>query len=251
MEPDVADDAKRRLNPRPWDHDFVLMRQMAAAFRTLITRHLGTTGELTVVDYGCGPMPYRPLFGPQAHYLGADLPENKQANLILGESGALPLEDSRCDVVVSSQVLEHVLDVKRYLGECRRVMRPDGLLLLSTHGSWVYHPHPNDVRRWTRWGLRFEIEQCGFDVVDVLACVGPLAYATQLQLLLLRGLLLKLGLLGRILSFPASAFCAALMWLEDRITPSWITADNASVYVVAARKTRFSGAGRPRDTASV
>jgi SAM-dependent methyltransferase len=212
------------------------MRQTAAALRRLIARHLKPSDELTVIDYGCGPMPYRPLFGAQVRYLGADLPENKQADIFLDEAGAIPLADESCDVVLSSQVLEHVLDVKRYLLECRRVMRSEGILLLSTHGSWIYHPHPTDVRRWTRWGLKFDIEQCGFTVLDVIPCVGPLAYATQLQLLLVKGFLLKLGWLGRLLSLPLSVGCAAMMWLEDRITPAWVTADNASVYVVAARK---------------
>jgi hypothetical protein len=106
---------------------------------------------------------------------------------------------------------------------------------------WIYHPHPTDVRRWTRWGLRFEIEQCGFTVVDALACVGPLAYTTQLRLLLVKGLLLKLGFMGRWLSVPLSLFCQGLMWLEDCITPSWVTENNASVYVMAARKLPDAG----------
>lgn len=233
---DVLDDSKRRLDPRPWDHDFIVMRQTAAAFRTLVARHLKTGSELTVVDYGCGPKPYRPLFGPATRYLGADLPDNKEADVILDTNGGLPLANECSDVVISSQVLEHVLDVKQYLGECRRVMRSGGLLLLSTHGSWIYHPHPTDVRRWTGWGLQFEIEQCGFKAVEVIACVGPLAYATQLQLLLFKGLMLKVGFVGRMLSWPVSVLCAALMWLEDRITPAWVTQNNASVYVVAARK---------------
>jgi hypothetical protein len=100
----------------------------------------------------------------------------------------------------------------------------------------VYHPHPTDVRRWTRWGLKFDIEQCGFAVVDVIPVMGPLAYATQLQLLLCKGLLVKLGLVGRLLAALLSALCQGIMWVQDRMTPAWVTADNAVVYVVAARK---------------
>jgi SAM-dependent methyltransferase len=239
MASELVDDAKRRLDARVWDHDFLVMRRTAAAFRGLIARHLATANSLTVVDYGCGSMPYRTLFGTRvSSYLGADLPENELANVFLDASGSLPLAAHSSDVVVSSQVLEHVLDVKEYLGECHRVLRDDGLLLLSTHGSWIYHPHPTDIRRWTRWGLKYEIEQCGFTVVDCVSCVGPLAYATQLQLLLVKGLLLKFGALGRMLSLPLATFCQLFMWLEDKITPEWVTADNASVYVVAARKSR-------------
>jgi len=234
---DTASDAMRRLNPRPWDHDYVVMREMANAYRTLIARHLGSSKALTVVDYGCGPMPYRPLFDAVASsYIGADLESNPDATVFLRADGSLPLEDESVDVVVSSQVLEHVLDVDQYLAECRRVLRKGGTLLLSTHGMWIYHPHPTDVRRWTHWGLRFDIERCGFGIRESLACMGPLAYATQLQVLLVKGFLLKAGLVGKLVSLPITLAGQGLMWVEDRITPGWVKHDNASVYVVAASK---------------
>lgn len=234
---DIDADAMRRLNPRPWDHDYVVMREMANAYRTLIARHLGSSKALTVVDYGCGPMPYRPLFDSvAATYIGADLESNPAANVFLRADGSLPLEDESVDVVVSSQVLEHVLDVDQYLGECRRVLRKGGTLLLSTHGMWIYHPHPTDVRRWTHWGLRFDIERCRFEILESLACMGPLAYATQLQVLLVKGFLLKAGILGKLVSLPITLVGQGLMWVEDRITPGWVKNDNASVYVVAARR---------------
>jgi SAM-dependent methyltransferase len=237
MVTDASEDAARRLRARPWDHDFMVMRQIASAYRGVISRHLSGRHDLTVVDYGCGPMPYKPLFEPNLRtYIGADLPDNPVANVHLRDDGALPVADESADVVISSQVLEHVLDVGHYLSECRRVLRPGGLLLLSTHGMWVYHPHPTDVRRWTRWGLSYEIENCGFKSVEALACVGPLAYTTQLRLLLAKGLLLKFGLLGRALFAPIALFSQGLMWLEDRITPAAVLADNAAVYVVAAQK---------------
>jgi SAM-dependent methyltransferase len=234
---EVASDAQRRLNSRPWDHDFIVMRGIAAAFREIVGRQIAPDQNSTVVDYGCGPMPYRPLFAERgAKYLGADLSSNQLADLHLTDTGTLPLDDSTADVVISSQVLEHVLDVNAYLTECRRVLNAKGTLLLSTHGSWIYHPHPTDVRRWTRWGLRFDIERCGFVVLEIIPVMGPLAYATQVQLLLFKGLLLKLGMAGRLLAAPISVLCQAIMWLQDSITPASIKADNAVVYVVAARR---------------
>ena len=46
--------------------------------------------------------------------------------------GPLPLEDSACDVVWSSEVIEHVADTARWISEVRRVLRPGGRLLLTT-----------------------------------------------------------------------------------------------------------------------
>jgi SAM-dependent methyltransferase len=237
MSTETNDEASRRLQSRPWDHDCVLMRQIAEAFRQLIAKYIGSTRDLTIIDYGCGSLPYRALFTTHSRaYLGADLPTNPDADIFLDGQGSLPVGDATIDVIVSSQVLEHVLDVGHYLAECRRVLKQGGLMLLSTHGTWIYHPHPADLRRWTGWGLRFDIERSGFVVAETLPCLGPLAYATQLQLLLVKGLLLKLGMLGRWLSVPLSILGQCLIWIEEFITPAWLKADNACVYVVAARK---------------
>jgi SAM-dependent methyltransferase len=219
------------------------MRQIASAFRALIGKHLKSARNLRFVDYGCGALPYRALFAAYSgQYLGADLPQNAQADIFLDACGNLPLADATMDVVVSSQVLEHVLDVERYLAESHRVLRDDGLLLLSTHGTWIYHPHPTDVRRWTGWGLRFDIERCGFTVAESLPCMGPLAYSTQLQLLLVKGLLVRLGFPGRCLAALLSVLGQALILLEDAMTPAWLKSDNACVYVLAARKAAASSA---------
>ena len=75
------------------------------------------------------------------------------------------------------------MDLPWYLGECRRVLRPGGWLLLSTHGTWLYHPHPTDFRRWTADGLVREIEAHGFTVERITGLIGPLAWTTQFRLL--------------------------------------------------------------------
>jgi SAM-dependent methyltransferase len=213
------------------------MRMLARAFEELVHQHLAGTSARKVLDFGCGPMPYRPLFERVGHeYLGADFADNPLAQVRLDSTGILPCAHSSVDVVVSSQVLEHVVDVPRYLSECRRVLRADGLLLLSTHGSWIYHPHPTDLRRWTRWGLEHEISQAGFTVHDVVPCLGPLAYTTQLRLLLVQGFLRRLGALGVLIGAPLALLCQGLMWIEERVTPAWVSRDNACVYVIAARR---------------
>jgi SAM-dependent methyltransferase len=37
--------------------------------------------------------------------------------------------------------------------ELRRVVKPDGRVLLSTHGVYPFHPNPDDLWRWTDQGL--------------------------------------------------------------------------------------------------
>jgi hypothetical protein len=133
-------------------------------------------------------------------------------------------------------VLEHVVDVGEYLAECYRLLRPGGVLLISTHGTWLYHPYPTDVRRWTCWGLRHEIEKVGFRVEEQIGCVGPLAYTTQVRLQLLRGALYQLGRFTAPVIGLCSMAAQVLMRLEDFITPRQVRHENSAIYAIAARR---------------
>jgi hypothetical protein len=137
--------------------------------------------------------------------------------------------------VLSNQVLEHVWNLDWYLGECRRLLKPRGALLLSTHGTWLYHPHPTDYRRWTRDGLTRELTERGFEVERVHAVVGPLAYTTQVLLLAARQFSKRSAVLSRTVLPLVSLVGNSIMAVQDWFTPATIRMDNAVVYVIIAR----------------
>lgn len=224
----------RRLRPRIWDYNYYGMALLGRAFRELIDRYLPTGGGSTVVDLGCGTRPYEPLFAGRARYVGVDVGPNPKADVLIEPGRPAPLPDASADMVLSTQVLEHVVDVDGYLSECQRLLKPGGALLLSTHGFWLYHPYPTDVRRWTCWGLRHEIEKHGLKVEWQRGCLGPLAYTTQLRLQLLRGVLYQAGRIAAPVIGLVSVLSQVLMMIEDRITPSQVRQENAAYYVLAA-----------------
>lgn len=57
-----------------------------------------------------------------------------QANteFILGSAIDIPLADNSVDVVVSFETLEHIDDYRKFMAEIKRVLKNDGLLVLST-----------------------------------------------------------------------------------------------------------------------
>jgi SAM-dependent methyltransferase len=94
-------------------------------------------------------MPYRALFEPYvAKYIGVDLPSNIEADLTVAPHWEMLLPGDGADVVLSTQVLEHVETPLAYLNDCYRMLKHGGLLILSTHGYWMYHPDPHDYWRW-------------------------------------------------------------------------------------------------------
>lgn len=133
----------------------------------------------TVVDYGCADAPYRDLFEAQ-RYVGVDLPGNPESSAHIGPDGSVPLPDASADLVLSTQVLEHVAEPGAYLAEALRLLRPGGSLVLTTHGIMYLHRDPQDYWRWTCDGLRRLVEQAGFEVVELRGVLGLAAAALQL-----------------------------------------------------------------------
>jgi SAM-dependent methyltransferase len=169
------------LNPAWYDSRQVILATLQQALEEAIDAHLGRRAGLRLLDYGCGDCCYRPLFaGIVADYVGADLPGNPNAALALAGDATVPAADGSFDIVLSTQVLEHVEQVDVYLRECRRVLKPDGHLFLSTHGLWMYHPHPRDLWRWTGPGLERELGRSGFDVISRTGLLGLAPAALQL-----------------------------------------------------------------------
>ena len=112
----------------------------------------GAAAGLRVLDVGCGDKPYLPYFASAAEYVGVDIDEASQPDLI-GPVERLPVDDASFDLVLCIQVLEHVDDPTRAARELNRVVRPDGRVLVATHGVYPYHPGPADHWRWTHTGL--------------------------------------------------------------------------------------------------
>lgn len=224
-----------RLDPPFWRHDAYTLRGLAQLVRRFAATRPASRPGATVVDLGAGDAPYRSLFETDgARYLACDL--GPEAAVQISSGMPVPLATASADVVVSFQVLEHVWDLDWYLGEAHRLLRDDGTLLLSTHGTWLYHPHPTDFRRWTRDGLVAELSTRGFDVRAIDGVVGPLAWTTQFRALAYNDILRKVPLVGGLLSAIVCGFMHGRMWLEDRVTPRYWVDHSAAIFVVIASK---------------
>jgi SAM-dependent methyltransferase len=144
--------AERRDPPRSsptW-----VVRSALARWLKAQAAELAGGPAVRILDVGCGVKPYYPFFADVAsEYIGVDVVENPAAEL-LGPVEALPVDDVSFDVVLCTQVLEHCDDPAQAVRELRRVVRPGGRVLASTHGVQVYHPSPTDYWRWTHTGLR-------------------------------------------------------------------------------------------------
>lgn len=204
-------------------------RQLTATFTELLD--LAGIGEhARALDFGCADRPYRPLLPVGAEYVGADLPGNAAADVEIGEDGRIGVPEGSFDLVLSTQVLEHVEDPDAYLTECNRLLRGAGWLLLSTHGMMYYHQDPEDYWRWTRVGLEKVVREHGFEVVATRGVLGLAAAALQI---------IQDGCywyVPRLLRRPFSVIMQAAIVLADRLYPKVNRANNCLTIALLARK---------------
>ena len=65
------------------------------------------------------------------------------------DGSTLPFENDRFDGAFANEVLEHVFDESAALGELRRVLRPDGVLILISPNRWFpFEGHAIHVGHW-------------------------------------------------------------------------------------------------------
>ena len=228
-----------RLHASRYSQAYWVLTQLRRSLEGIRDRFHAERRDHVLIDFGCGNMPYRPLFEPYVQsYVGCDLANNGMADRLIESISQLPQESGTVGLVLSTQVLEHVENPAAYLREAHRVLMPGGLLILSTHGAWRYHPDPTDYWRWTSAGLRKQVTDAGFEVVQFEALLGPVATSLQLLQDTTRG-----KLPYRLRKYYVLVMQYLVQWADRRCSDDERQAD-ACVYVVVGAK-RAATAGSP------
>jgi SAM-dependent methyltransferase len=92
-----------------------------------------------------------------------------------GDGQQLPFKNEMFDTIISIDVLEHVPNPEKFVSEMFRVLKPGGIVILSTPFFFYLHEEPYDFFRFSKYGLRSIFERNGFIVIDVIPTGGVIA----------------------------------------------------------------------------
>ena len=122
-----------------------------------------------LLDVGCGSSPFEAYFLKHVDkYLKHEHPEAAKSNITydyLSELPKISTPDSSIDTVISFSVLEHVSKPFETLKEFKRILKKDGLFLISVPQYWHLHEEPHDYLRFTKYVLKEEIERLDFKIL--------------------------------------------------------------------------------------
>jgi SAM-dependent methyltransferase len=205
---------------------YLIKKYSAKAIREAQKRSHGR-----LIDIGCGRMPYRQLLEPLvSEYIGLDHPisaklyrnSNSKPD-ILSDARQIPVSNQSFDTVLLLEVLEHVPYPIDILKEARRIIKNNGILIISTPFMYPLHDKGFDYMRYTGLMLRYMIQHAGFKVVSLKSngtmyeflCISVIVYIlyrakemTGILRYLLLTVVMPFALLCNIFSLPISVICS-------------------------------------------
>ena len=192
-------DEARRVNPAwydmeqppeeasPWRHH---LKKRRIYVEGLLRRRTEECGKITrLLDLGCGDgnnLAWLRHYAVQVY--GCDYNAVRLARararfpdvaLFLGDILDLPVNDGAFDVIFFNHVIEHIPDDVAALAAVKRILAPDGLLVLGTpnEGAWwwqlAYRRAPellastDHVHFYTANKIAEKMEAAGFDVAEI------------------------------------------------------------------------------------
>lgn len=193
-----------------------------------------------VLDVGCGNKPYTSLYSAQEYVgLEIDSPSNRKKKLAdqFYDGKEFPFLSDIFDSVVSNQVFEHVPNPEQVLNEVSRVLKVNGLLLITVPFVWDEHEQPYDFTRYSSFGIRAILERHGFEILELRKSVDDIRIVFQI----LNAYIYKKTLVrSKFINLLTRVLLIAPVNIVGEVV-SWITPRNADFYldnIVLARKVR-------------
>lgn len=162
---------------------YIIRKEIFKAISTVFPLFKGN-----VLDSGCGDMPYKKIILENKEvksYVGLDIESALDYNSVkpdfYWDGISMPFEKETFDVVISTEVLEHILNPDMYLLEVKRVLKPGGFFFFTVPFLMSLHEIPNDYYRYTPYSLEIIFKRVGFSNIIIKPMGGYNAAMAQMM----------------------------------------------------------------------
>jgi len=136
----------------------------------LLLSHLNIfTSESVVLDIGGRD---RGIFKKPKNkvkkWIFVDIEPKHNPDIILDVSNMKNIASDSMDIILATELFEHVEKPEDGLKECFRVLKKDGIMILSVPFLYRVHGDPFDFQRWTNIKWTKELESIGFKIDELI-----------------------------------------------------------------------------------
>lgn len=175
------------VNPSLTDFSYLDCRRRTQLIREAAASLQPGKREI-LLDIGGRGKPYAEYFSDHVrwHFV-ADIEPGVSVDLV-ADARVLPVADGSVDVVLCTQVIEHIPEPARVLQEIFRVLRPGGTLILSAPAIFPQHGSPGDYWRYMPQGLAWLLRDFGkVEIQGETGTVGSLFLVLNMYLYVFTG----------------------------------------------------------------
>ena len=178
-----------------------------------------------VIDLGGKREQKRGSFRPPEEQASAWYYVNLEAGThpnILGDVCKIPIKNNCADMILCTEVLEHLKHPNDCADEIFRILRPSGLALFSIPFLYPVHADPFDFQRYTADGLRQLLNQfSNVEITPMGGYLGTLGMIIEIGIPGISGQSLDKKLLRRFLYWFANRLCLLDLNKSEWANPIW------------------------------
>lgn len=173
--------------PSMWNREFIYHYYYFNDLKKIFDKYIKEGDK--VFDIGCGNKPFESYIRYLTHekatdsYLGCDVVQSSEHKVdIICEATNIPVDSSQYNIVLCTQVIEHVFDHSKIFEEAYRLLKSDGIFIVSSNFVWRMHEVPYDYYRFTRFAFESLLTKSGFEILEEKANGGKWSVLGQLFL---------------------------------------------------------------------
>lgn len=152
-----------------------------ANFQYLKEKLQNLSSSKVILDLGAGPSQFRELTRRFENSFSVDFLPYELVNVVADLTKTLPFKKSSFDIILLSNVLEHIPNTDFLLKECFRILKKDGFIIGTVPFLMKIHQKPYDFHRFTNYMLEKILKDSGFKKIEIQNLATPLDVYQNLQ----------------------------------------------------------------------